>query len=64
AAIMSLYSNPVLAAKLASKARKFAIERYSFEQALTAYEAVFAQAISRKIPAILPTMEKKLGVRS
>ncbi|MEL6457318.1 MAG: glycosyltransferase family 4 protein [Cyanobacteria bacterium J06621_15] len=64
AAIMSLYSNPVLAAKLANKARKFAIERYSFEQALTAYEAVFAQAISRKIPAILPTMEKKLGVRS
>ena len=62
-AIMSLYNNPVLAAKLASKARKFAIERYSFEQALTAYEAVFSQAISRKIPAILPTMEKKLGVR-
>ena len=63
-AIMSLYSNPVLTAKLGNKARKFAIERYSFEQALTAYEAVFYQAIYRKIPTILPAIEKKLGVRS
>jgi len=62
-AIMSLYNNPVLTAKLANKARKFAIERYSFEQALTGYEAVFSQAISRKIPVVLPAMEKKLGVR-
>lgn len=64
AAIMSLYRNPVLAAKLAEKARKFAIERYSFEQALMAYEAVFYQAVPRKVTRILPGIEKELGVRS
>lgn len=63
-AIMSLYNNPNWTVKLGDKARKFAIERYSFEQALMAYEAVFSQAISRKIPRLLPAMEKKLGVRS
>jgi colanic acid biosynthesis glycosyl transferase WcaI len=68
-AIMSLYSNPVLVTKLGEKARNFAIERYSFEQALMAYEAVFYQAISRKVPGILPAIDKKLvppelGVRS
>ena len=64
AAIMNLYNNPVLRAKLGEKARKFAVERYSFEQALTAYEAVFSQAVSRKVPGILPAIDKKLGVRS
>ncbi len=64
AAIMNLYSDPVLTAKLGEKARKFAVERYSFEQALTAYEAVFSQAVSRKVPGILPAIDKKLGVRS
>ena len=64
AAIISLYSNPILTAKLGKTARKFAIERYSFEQALMAYELVFSQAISRKVPRFLPAVEKKLGVRS
>ncbi|NJM18053.1 MAG: glycosyltransferase family 4 protein [Richelia sp. RM2_1_2] len=64
AAIMSLYSNPELTKKLGEKARKFAVERYSFEQALISYEAVFSQAISYKVPRLLPAMEKKLGVRS
>ncbi|MEO1374548.1 MAG: glycosyltransferase family 4 protein [Cyanobacteria bacterium J06635_10] len=64
AAIMSLYSNPVKAAKFSEKARKFATEHYSFEQALMAYEAVFYQAIYRKIPRILPAIKKELGVRS
>jgi len=63
-AIMDLYNNPVLAIKLGDKARNFATERYSFEQALMAYEAVFAQAIYRKIPAVLPAIKKKVGVRS
>ena len=64
AAIMNLYSNPVLTTKLGEKARKFAVERYSFEQALTAYEAVFSQAVSRKVPGILPAIDKKFGARS
>jgi len=64
AAIMSLYRNPELTKKLGEKARKFAIERYSFEQALISYEAVFSQAISQKVPRLLPAMEKNLGVRS
>ncbi len=63
-AIMSLYNNPALVEKLGKKARKFAIERYSFEQALMSYEAVFAQAVSLKRPGILPATIKKLGVRS
>ncbi|MBE9216754.1 glycosyltransferase family 4 protein [Plectonema cf. radiosum LEGE 06105] len=64
AAIMSLYSNPELTKKLGEKARKFAVERYSFEQALISYEVVFSQAISYKVPRLLPAMEKELGVRS
>ena len=64
AAIMSLYSNPVKAAKFSQKARNFAVEHYSFEQALMAYEAVFYQAIYRNIPRVLPAIEKELGVKS
>lgn len=60
AAIMNLYSNPDLTAKLGEKARKFAMERYSFEQALMAYEAVFYQAVFQKVPRLLPAMQKKL----
>ena len=63
-AIMSLYSNPVKAAKFSQKARNFAVEHYSFEQALMAYEAVFYQAIYRNIPRVLPAIEKELGVKS
>ncbi len=64
AAIMNLYSNPDLTAKLGEKARKFAMERYSFEQALMAYEAVFYQAVFQKVPRLLPAIQKKLEVRS
>lgn len=62
-AIMSLYYNSVLTEKLGEKARKCAVNYYSFEQALMAYEAIFYQAIYRKFPQILSTVEKKLGVR-
>jgi len=61
---MNLYSNPDLTAKLGEKARKFAMERYSFEQALMAYEAVFYQAVFQKVPRLLPAIQKKLEVRS
>ncbi|MEM9925921.1 MAG: glycosyltransferase family 4 protein [Cyanobacteria bacterium P01_D01_bin.50] len=64
AAIMNLYSNPVKATKLSQKARNFAIENYSFEQSLMAYEAVFYQATYRNIPRILPVIEKELRIKS
>ena len=58
AAIISLYRNPVLTKKLGEKARKFAVEHYSFEQALMAYEAIFDGLIARKLAHILPVIEK------
>ncbi len=57
AAIISLYENPVLAATLATKGRKFAVERYSFEQALDQYEALFYDAIAQQ--AISPNLPKE-----
>lgn len=60
AAIMDLYRNPALTVKLGEKARNCAVECYSFEQALITYEAVFSQAISRKIPHCATTIEKDL----
>ncbi|ARV62699.1 glycosyl transferase [Nostocales cyanobacterium HT-58-2] len=45
-AIMDLYANPAKAAKLGHQGRQFAVERYSFEQALAEYEALFAEVIA------------------
>ncbi|MBW4668946.1 MAG: glycosyltransferase family 4 protein [Cyanomargarita calcarea GSE-NOS-MK-12-04C] len=45
-AIMDLYKNPKKAATLAQKGREFAVERYSFEQAIARYESVFDSAIA------------------
>jgi colanic acid biosynthesis glycosyl transferase WcaI len=50
AAVMDLYTNPVKREMLGKKGRKFAIERYSFEQALDQYEELFADAIA--LPSI------------
>jgi colanic acid biosynthesis glycosyl transferase WcaI len=46
AAVMDLYSNPVKTEMLGKKGREFAIERYSFEQALDQYEQLFVDAIA------------------
>lgn len=46
--ILDLYKNPNLAAILALKGRQFAIQRYSFEQALDDYEALFFNAIKSR----------------
>ncbi|WP_414583266.1 glycosyltransferase family 4 protein [Scytonema sp. PCC 10023] len=43
--IMDLYTNPAKVAKLGHKGRQFAVERYSFEQALVEYEALFTEVI-------------------
>ncbi|MEC4813092.1 MAG: glycosyltransferase family 4 protein [Scytonema sp. PMC 1069.18] len=47
-AVLDLYSNPDMAAQLGCKGRQFALQYYSFEQALSSYEAVFAEAIASK----------------
>jgi colanic acid biosynthesis glycosyl transferase WcaI len=46
AAVMDLYSNPVKTEMLGKKGREFAVERYSFEQALDQYEQLFVDAIA------------------
>jgi len=46
AAVMDLYSNAVKREMLGKKGREFAVERYSFEQALDQYEQLFADAIA------------------
>ncbi|MBW4510771.1 MAG: glycosyltransferase family 4 protein [Scytonematopsis contorta HA4267-MV1] len=45
-AILNLYTNPAKVKKLGEQGRKFAIERYSFEQALQQYEELFADVIA------------------
>lgn len=47
AAVMDLYKNPVKTEMLGKKGREFAIERYSFEQALDQYEQLFVDAIAK-----------------
>jgi colanic acid biosynthesis glycosyl transferase WcaI len=48
-AIIDLYKNPVKAAALGTKGRKFAVEKYSFETAIAQYEALFSNAIASKV---------------
>jgi colanic acid biosynthesis glycosyl transferase WcaI len=45
-AIVNLYTNPAKAKKLGEQGRKFAVERYSLEQALQQYEELFADVIA------------------
>ncbi|MEH2327215.1 MAG: glycosyltransferase family 4 protein [Nostoc sp.] len=47
-AVLELYNQPELAAQLGRKGRKFAIENYSFEQALDRYEELFTDVISQR----------------
>lgn len=50
--ILELYQNPELATRLGKQGRQYAIERYSFEQALTQYETLFEQVANT--PAVKP----------
>ncbi|MEH2163826.1 MAG: glycosyltransferase family 4 protein [Nostoc sp.] len=61
AAVLDLYHQPELAAQLGRKGRKFAVENYSFEQALNRYEELFADAIAKKATNldILPEISSK-----
>ncbi|GAB1544346.1 WcaI family glycosyltransferase [Scytonema sp. NUACC21] len=44
-AVLNLYAKPTLAALLGMKGRTFAMERYSYKQALDQYERLFSNAI-------------------
>ncbi|MEH2218287.1 MAG: glycosyltransferase family 4 protein [Nostoc sp.] len=61
AAVLDLYNQPELAAQLGRKGRKFAVENYSFEQALDRYEELFADAIAKRATNldILPEISSK-----
>lgn len=51
-AVLDLYNNSALAAQLGRKGREFAVERYSFEQAIEQYEELFFNLVAKK-PTIL-----------
>lgn len=59
-AVLELYNNPTKAAKLGHQGREFAIERYSFEQALTEYEALFTEVVTSSETAPSMRMLPKL----
>lgn len=50
--ILELYQNPELATRLGKQGRQYAIERYSFEQALTQYESLFEKVAN--VPVVKP----------
>ncbi|RCJ38370.1 glycosyltransferase WbuB [Nostoc minutum NIES-26] len=47
-AVLDLYNNSALAAQLSRKGRQFAVERYSFKQAIEQYEALFLNAVAKR----------------
>ncbi|MBD2437926.1 glycosyltransferase family 4 protein [Nostoc sp. FACHB-110] len=47
-AVLQLYHNQHLGEQLGKKGRQFALEHYAFEQAITRYETVFMDAISKR----------------
>jgi colanic acid biosynthesis glycosyl transferase WcaI len=48
-AILNLYSNPWEMITLGEKGRRFAVERYSGENAIAQYESLFSQAILNRV---------------
>lgn len=48
ASVLELYQNPELAERLGYQGRQFAVERYSFEQALSHYESLFYSVIESR----------------
>jgi colanic acid biosynthesis glycosyl transferase WcaI len=45
-AVLDLYQNPQKAEQLGQQGRQYAMENYEFEQALSRYEALFAQVVA------------------
>ncbi|AFY68249.1 glycosyltransferase family 4 protein [Geitlerinema sp. PCC 7407] len=57
-AVMDLYKNPRTAEALGQQGRRFALERYAFEQSLNQYEALFKTMVAGTVvtpPAIAPS---------
>ncbi|MEI1373343.1 glycosyltransferase family 4 protein [Nostoc sp. UHCC 0926] len=61
AAVLDLYNQPELAVQLGRRGRKFAVENYSFEQALDRYEELFSDVIAKGATTLdmLPEMSSK-----
>jgi colanic acid biosynthesis glycosyl transferase WcaI len=57
--ILNLYHNPTYAEQLGKQGRQYAIERYSFEQALNQYEALFQKVSAETVkPAYTLSVNK------
>jgi putative colanic acid biosynthesis glycosyltransferase WcaI len=63
-AIQDLYKHPETAAQLGRAGRKFAVENYSFEQALVRYEKLFSDAIASHSSTIniLPELSSNVDI--
>lgn len=63
-AVQKLYENPTLAAQLGEKGRKFAVENYSFDQALHRYEELFYDVTPERESTldILPKLNSKKSI--
>lgn len=51
-AIVELYNNPAKVAALGQQGRKFAVDNYSFKQAVDRYEALFEELITQPSPLL------------
>jgi len=60
--ILKLYHHPEFATRLGEKGRQYAIERYSFEQALMQYEALFESVA--KLPITKPAYRLSINKSS
>ncbi|WP_107806640.1 glycosyltransferase family 4 protein [Nodularia spumigena] len=60
-AVQKLYENPTLAAQLGEKGRNFAVDNYSFEQALQGYEDLFCRVKSQRESTlkVIPKLSSK-----
>ncbi|WP_427159090.1 glycosyltransferase family 4 protein [Aliinostoc sp. HNIBRCY26] len=52
AAVLELYNNADLAAKLGHQGRQFALEKFAFEQAIESYEDLFFDVIGQRRPTL------------
>ncbi len=64
AAVLDLYRNPALATQLGVQGRQFAVESYSFEQAIDQYQSLFAQIVHKRSPVLetLPKLGEKKSI--
>ncbi|MBD2775060.1 glycosyltransferase family 4 protein [Iningainema tapete] len=62
-AVLDLHNNPAKASGLGTQGRKYAVERYSFEQAIAAYEALFTSVVTNTSKLeVIPKFNKSESV--